>query len=222
MHFTIVVCYAFVLNCKKSSMINLSSIITDLDVLHVFKMSRSPWVWEKEKSHKEQDQANREAVPVRQCSSRLKTARYSAYPIPLLFKHALISVTNFQTLSFPCLSDLRSFKSSTDDCHLPYPLDVDLSPAYWKPPARGVIFHLFEILFELLVPLKNMCVWHGVITEVLQVLVSFSHRTKNFRFIRSSVLVAERSKKSFRQKYVKKSNGCEKLRLELYTPKISC
>ena len=34
----------------------------------------SPWAWGKEKSHTEQDQVNREVVPVRRCSSRPGTA----------------------------------------------------------------------------------------------------------------------------------------------------
>ena len=50
--------------------------------------------------------------------------------------------------------------------HLPYPLDVDLSPACWRPPT------LFMPLFKPLVPLKNTCVQYSVI---------FIHLLKHFK-----------------------------------------
>ena len=54
--------------------------------------------------------------------------------------------------------------------HMPYPFDVDLSSACWKPSAPWVIFHLLATLFEPLVPLKNACVRH----------VFFIHFLKHF------------------------------------------
>ena len=41
--------------------------------------------------------------------------------------------------------------------HLPYSVDLDLSPVCRRPPASGVIFHLLIPLIESLVPLKNIC-----------------------------------------------------------------
>ena len=50
--------------------------------------------------------------------------------------------------------------------HLPYLLDVDFSPVYWRPPTPGVISHLLMLLFEPFVPVKNMCA-HGDISIYL-------------------------------------------------------
>ena len=56
-------------------------------------------------------------------------------------------------------------------------LDVDFSPACWKPSVPGDIFYLLASLFELLVPLKNTCAtrcylqtlyeasFHGIVTD---------------------------------------------------------
>ena len=47
-------------------------------------------------------------------------------------------------------------------CHLPYPLDIDFSPAGWRCPTPRVIFHLLVPLFEPLVLLKICTQYSGI------------------------------------------------------------
>ena len=65
----------------------------------------------KNKSHMGQDQANRELVPVWQCSSWLGTPRCLVDLIPLLFRYAQILSDNLpNTVLFSYLADLLSFE----------------------------------------------------------------------------------------------------------------
>ena len=113
--------------------------------------------------------------------------------------------------------------------HLPYPLDVDLSPACWRPPASGVIFHLLAPLFDLLCHSKT-CVCNMVLSPCTCWSISsacdgvFPNCTRYFRFIhclvfilRSSVLIAKGPEKEEVQTKAceRKFNGCRKLRLQL-------
>ena len=82
------------------------------------------------------------------------------------FRISKSSVIIFQTLSFSCPADLRSFKQSTGDrrANLLYPLDVHLILVRSRPPTPRIIFHHLSPLFEPHVPLKNTCSWHFVIS----------------------------------------------------------
>ena len=83
------------------------------------------------------------------------------------FPHAQIFSDNLpNTVLFHVqLTCDHSNSQTTSATHnLLFALDVHLSPACWKPPTSGVIFHLLAPLFEPLVPLKNMCLWHCVIS----------------------------------------------------------
>ena len=51
---------------------------------------------------------------------------------------------------------------------LPYPIDVDRSPAYWRPPTSRFIFHLRATPFQPFVPLANTFPRHCVISIRLQ------------------------------------------------------
>ncbi len=76
---------------------------------------------------------------------------------------------------------------------LPYPIIIDLSLTWRRPTLLGFIFHLLTIFFEPIAPLKNACVFHGVISsECDRVLPK---QTRNSRFISFSVLVVEQTKK---------------------------
>ena len=49
---------------------------------------------------------------------------------------------------------------------LPYLLDIELSPAGWKPPTSEVIFHHLAPLFKPIVPLKTTCItWYYLHTR---------------------------------------------------------
>ena len=68
-------------------------------------------------------------------------------------------------------------------------------PFLWKSSFPGVIFHLLTSLVELFYHSKT-CVhvcYHNTLAEVFQGLVT--EFSKNFRFIYSSTLLAERSEK---------------------------
>ena len=51
--------------------------------------------------------------------------------------------------------------------HLSYPLGTDSIPAYWRPPAPGVIFHFFVAFFEPFMSFK-IPVKHGIISISLR------------------------------------------------------
>ena len=116
--------------------------------------------------------------------------------------------------------------------HVLYPLVIDFSPAYWKPPTSGALFHLLTPLFESSVSLNNTCAWNGLIS--IHSLKHFKcfffpNWAKNFKFIRCLVspfvllwsLLNDLNKRC-KQEHVKKCNGCRKLRLQLCTPMTSC
>ena len=83
--------------------------------------------------------------------------------------------------------------------HLLHALNIVCSPARWRPSTPRVIFHIFASLLEPLVPLKDTWAWHCLISvHFLQhsecIWWSFPSRTKNFRLIRCSVVMAWRVK----------------------------
>ena len=156
MHFLILHCHAFMHCWKDSSGMPLSSVIMAL----LIASTPSKWVplmiplsWGKEKNLMEQNQLNKEVVLVWWCSSHSRPARCT---VSLLFRHAQISGDNILN---PVLSHIQltcyHCQSTIATHHLPYPLDVDLNPACWKPPDPKVIFYLIETQFEPLVPLKK-------------------------------------------------------------------
>ena len=59
---------------------------------------------------------------------------------------------------------LWTMPTSKNVINAPKPLDVIISPTCWRPLASGVIFLHLEPIFEHLVPLKNTCSSHGVIS----------------------------------------------------------
>ena len=63
--------------------------------------------------------------------------------------------------------------------HLPNPLDVDLCPVCWRSSTLGVIFHLITRFLKPLLPLKNPCARHGVISI---------HMLKHFKCMRWDIL----------------------------------
>ena len=110
---------------------------------------------------------NREAFPVKRCSSRPVTAGHSAHPVPLPFRHVQIFGDNLLKIvlfrvQLTCNHSNSQLMITTH--HLPYPLDPDFSPACWRFPAPEVIFHLFTALFESLAPHKNTCTQYGAIS----------------------------------------------------------
>ena len=86
--------------------------------------------------------------------------------------------------------------------NLPYPLDVSLRLASWRPLAPGVVFYLLVPLFEPLVREKLVCVCDMVLSPYVFRSISsaydgiFLNRTKNFIcsmfIVHSSVLIAEK------------------------------
>ena len=127
---------------------------------------RVPLILKKEKSHQGEDSVNREVFPVQRCSLRSVTTRCSARPVPLLFRHAKIFGDNLpNTVSFPVQLTCDQWNSQTTITtnRLDFKLEVDLSPAYWRPPASGVIFHHLLTLFKPLVLLKDTRGQHCVI-----------------------------------------------------------
>ena len=77
----------------------------------------------------------------------------------------------FQMLSFFISSWLVIVQPAIATQHLPYPVDIDLSPTYWRListvcwrlPTSGIIFTLLTPLFKCLVQFKIMCTQCGVI-----------------------------------------------------------
>ena len=115
---------------------------------------------------------------------------------------------------------------------LPYLLDIDLCLACWRPPASGVIFHLLALLFELLLTscatqkhVCNMVLFPHTCWSISSVCDGiFPNWTKNFRFIHCSVSIAHSwmTWESVNKIMWKKYNGCRKLSLQVYTPKMLC
>ena len=75
---------------------------------------------------------------------------------PQIFCMPKSLVIIFQTLSLYKSSRQINIRSEMTISvhHLANPIDVDLSPLYWRPSAHGVILHLLTPFFEPLVPLK--------------------------------------------------------------------
>ena len=144
-------------------------------VVTVFLMTstsskRIPLSLGKRKNYVYQDQVNRELVPARWFSFRSRTAVWSSHQVPLLYKHTQIfgdNLPNTVLFHVRLTCDHSNSQPTITTHHVPHLLHVDLSPACWRPPAPGVIFHLFALCFELLVPLKNTWAWHGVISIYL-------------------------------------------------------
>ena len=78
-----------------------------------------PFELGKNKNHLEQNQVNREVVPVQPCSSQLEIAECSAHPVPFLFRHAQIFGDNFPSTALSGPADLQSFEWSTYYHHAP-------------------------------------------------------------------------------------------------------
>ena len=126
------------------------------------------------------------------------------------FVHAQIfgdNIPNTVLCQVQLTCDLLNSQPTIATHHLPYPLDVDLSPACWRPPTPGVIFHLLAPLSHLLchskTRVRNMalspCTCWSISSACDRVLPNC---TSNFRFINclvsivhSSVLIAERPEK---------------------------
>ena len=117
---------------------------SSLDELHAFKtgpLDDPLELMEKKKSHTDQDEVNRDVVLIRS-----RTAECS---VLLLFRHAQIFSGNLpNTLLFLIRLTCDHSKSQLmiATYHLPYALNVDLSPACWRPSAPGVIFYLLANL----------------------------------------------------------------------------
>ena len=85
-----------------------------------------PQSWEERKGYGEQDQVNREMVPVQRCSTQSRTAECLAYSNLIFFRHSQIcdNIPN----TFSCPAHLPSFIQSTDICHPPSVLLAQLWP----------------------------------------------------------------------------------------------
>ena len=140
-----------------------------LDSLHCFKtdLHDDPLEFAEEKKGLiEQDQVNREIIPVQWCSSWPRTAECLAHPILLLFRHAQFLDDNLpSTVHFHVQLTCNHSNSQVTivTYHMPYTVDVDHSLC-WKPPGPGVIFHLLPIPFEPLVLFKNTYARYGFIS----------------------------------------------------------
>ena len=115
------------------------------------------------------------------------------------------SVIIFLTLSFcSCPADFWSIEQSTNDHHATPAIHARcwLSLACWRHPSPRVIFYFLATLFERLVPSKDSFARHGINFIGLPKNCKFlwwdfpePNRTKNFRYIRSFVLIAEQPEK---------------------------
>ena len=121
---------------------------------------------------------NREIIPILQCTSQPGAAWCLVHLVPLLFRHAQIFSNNHsKTVLFPIhlICNHLSNQSIIATHHLLYLLDIELCPAYWKPPTLGVLFHFLTSLFGPLVPLKHVymtwCYLH-TLADVFQMLVT--------------------------------------------------
>ena len=65
-------------------------------------------------------------------------------------------------------------------------LNINISTDCWRLPTPGVAFHFLAFLFGPLVPLKNMCVGHGVIS--MHLLKHFKCLWRSFPPSRSKIL----------------------------------
>ena len=187
----------------------------------------SPWALAKEKCHTEQNQVNREVVQERCGSSWPRTAACSAYTVSLLFRHTQIYRDNLpNTVLFDVLLTWNHSDSQlTIATH--YLLNISLL-------VEG-LSHLESSFTSSRATLNHLChskrtfAQHAAISihllkhfKCLQ--WSFHQPDQNFRFIHSSVLTVEQLAKEKAQTKAceKKCNARRKLRLQLYTPKISC
>ena len=85
--------------------------------------------------------------------------------VPLLFRHSQIFGDNFPVaVIFPVqlTCDHLDCQPMIPISHQPYPLNVDLSSACWRPPVRGVFFHHLAPFFKPLLPLKNVYARHSL------------------------------------------------------------
>ena len=150
----------------------------------------------------------------------LGTAEYSAHQIILQVTHTESFGDNLPLSFFNVQLTCNHFNCqlTITSHYLPYPLDIDLCLVCWRLSTPGVIFHLLATLFEHFAPLKNTCVRHWIISIYLLkhskcLWQRFPQMKQNFKYIRSSVLIAKQPVKMCKKKYVKKCNGCRKLRL---------
>ena len=181
-----------------------------LDDLHTFKTGSfdDPLeLGEKKKSHTE----NREVVPVEWCFFRPGTAGCSAHPFLLLFRHAQIFGGNLPKIVF--------FNVQLTCNHLnSQPLSPDTTCLTHSTLTSVLLvedlllqessFTLLVTSFAPLLPLKNTCVQHVVISIHLRkhfkcLWRSFLQPTKNFGFIHSSKLNNDSKKRKCKQKYGK-------------------
>ena len=153
----------------------------------------------KEKSHTKQDQEIRKVFSVRWCSSVSEFSGCYAHPVMLFDGDSLLDTVLFH-IQLTC--DLSNSQLTINTHHQRYPLNVDLSPYWWKPPASGVIFHFLVRFFEPFLPHKNTFARLGVLSidwlkkfRMLVMEFIFSDGTKIFMFIRFSLLIAERHEK---------------------------
>ena len=138
------------------------------------------------KNHTKQDQVNREVIPEQWNIPLIQ--ELPAHPFALFFRCAQILADNLPALSFFMSSWLMIIQIilMITTHHLPYLLNVYLSPACQKTLALGVIFHLLMLIFEYPVRLKTY-IWHGVIS--IHLLKHFNW-TKKFSFIHLSIFIA--------------------------------
>ena len=111
--------------------------------------------------------------------------------------------------------------------HLPYSTGFDVSPACWRHPASGVIFHFLTSLLNLSYHTKA-CVCDIMFSLNTCWSISSAYdeiipdQAKIFGFIRSSLLIDERSENRYEQKCVKKKRVIAESIDKLYTPKVTC
>ena len=110
---------------------------------------------------------------------------------------------------FSCPADLWSFKQSTSNCYMPNTLpllNVIFIPACWRPRDPGIIFHL-------LMPLKNMSAWYGIIS--IHLLKHFKGLWRTFphldRKFQVYLLLGAHNRISWKRVEGKKCNGCRKI-----------
>ena len=145
----------------------LSTLLSQHSRWSLYLQSKFPWSsggGGERKSYTDLDQVNREVVLVQWCSFQPGTAWCAAYSALLLFSLALIFDDNLPNCPFfmsHWLAIIVNSQPIIATRHLPTLLDVDLSPACWKPPHSQS--HL-SLPHDPLVPLKNTRVRNMVLS----------------------------------------------------------